>query len=123
MAVLNLELDADAEPAASDLLLATRDGELVWRGQACTDAWQAGLRLRDRWRGEWTDALWAMSLAVLDAELASHGLRREGQPTVDVVPEPAGFCTRLAVRAPVIPSPADDVGPLLGAATVARPMT
>lgn len=118
-AQLTLELDVDAEPGASDLLLATRDGELVWRGQACTDAWRAGLRLRARWQGDWDDALWAMALAVLDAELATHGLRREDQPPVAC--ETAGSTTRLHVRARVIPAPA--AGALRGAATVARPMT
>ncbi|WP_298459841.1 hypothetical protein [uncultured Cellulomonas sp.] len=104
-ALLTLELDADAQPATSDLVLATRDGELVWRGQACADAWRAGLRLRARWQGGWGDALWAMTLAVLDVELATHGLRREGLRPVDVVPQAAGALTRLQVRAPVVPAP------------------
>ena len=102
-ALLTLELDTAAEPCGSDLALATRAGEVVWRGEACPDAWHAGLRLRARWQGQWTDALWAMTVAVLDAELAMHGLRREKHPTVDVTTRPHPDGTVLSVQCPVIP--------------------
>ncbi len=102
-ATLTLELDGDAAPTASDLLLSTRAGETVWRGEAGPAAWHAGLRLRARWQGTWDDALWAMTLAVLDAELAVQGLRRDGDPRVDVRPAPHGPGTLTQVVCPVVP--------------------
>ena len=102
---LTLALDAHADPEESDLTLATRTGEVVWRGQVCREAWRAGLRLRARWQGTWPDALWAMTLAVLDAELATHGLRREGDPRVDVTAVPGPGGTQLTVACRVVPCP------------------
>jgi hypothetical protein len=100
---LTLELDPGAEPCGSALALATRAGEVVWQGDACADSWQAGLRLRARWQGQWSDALWAMTVAVLDAELTTHGLRREKRPDVDVAIHTHPGGTVLSVRCPVVP--------------------
>lgn len=102
-ALLTLDLDTAADPCGSELALATRAGEVVWRGEAGADAWHAGLRLRARWQGQWSDALWAMTVAVLDAELAVHGLRREKHPPVDVSARTHPGGTALTVRCPVIP--------------------
>jgi hypothetical protein len=100
---LTLELDTGADPCGSALALATRAGEVVWQGEACPEAWQAGLRLRARWQGQWSDALWAMTVAVLDAELTKHGLRREKRPDVDVAIHDHAGGTVLSLRCPVIP--------------------
>ena len=103
MAHLTLELDPGADPCGSALALATRAGEVVWRGEACPEAWHAGLRLRARWQGQWSDALWAMTVAVLDAELTTHGLRREKRPDVDVAIHTHPGGTVLSAECPVIP--------------------
>ena len=102
-AVLTLELDTAADPRGSELALATRLGEVVWVGEACPDAWRAGLRLRTRWQGQGSDALWAMTVAVLDAELERQGLRRERHPAVEVSTRTHAEGTVLSVRCPVIP--------------------
>ena len=106
-AVLRLELDPDARPAGSELALTTRTGEPVWSGPAGGDSWRTGLRLRARWQGSWADALWAMTVAVLDAELATHGLRRERDRATDVRTDVRtdadGDATALTVRCSVVP--------------------
>jgi hypothetical protein len=84
IAALTLRLDADGDPRESDLLLTTRDGEAVWRGEVGPDAWRAGIRLRSRCQGSWQDAQWLMTRTLLEAELASHGLGWDGAPDLDV---------------------------------------
>ncbi len=103
-AALVLRLDADGDPRDSDLSLATRGGEVVWRGEVGEDAWRAGLRLRSRCRGTREDAHWLMARAVLEAELAVHGLGRDGTPhlDVDITPTPTGLT--LATTCRVIPA-------------------
>ena len=100
-ATLCLRLDPDGRPADSDLSLATRDGEVVWRGQASPGAWVVGLRMRDRCTGTWEDALWLLTRALLEAELLTHGLHRVGpaELQVDVTGGPDGAVveTRCAV--------------------------
>jgi hypothetical protein len=102
-AQLCLRLDPDGRPVDSDLTLATRPGEVVWRGQVSPDAWVVGLRLRARCTGEPADALWLLTRALLEAELATHGLHREGPRDlrVDVTAGPDG-CV-LETRCGVIP--------------------
>lgn len=102
-ASLCLRLDPQDRPAESDLTLATRDGEVVWRGQATPGAWLLGLRMRDRCTGSREDALWLMTRALLEAELVTHGLHRDGPVDlrVDVVTGPDG--TSVETRCGVIP--------------------
>jgi hypothetical protein len=104
-AALTLRLDADGDPRHSDLVLATRAGEVVWRGEVGPDAWQAGMRLRSRCQGSWEDAHWLMTRALLEAALASHGLGRDGSPNldVDITTTPDGLVLAAACR--VIPAP------------------
>ena len=104
-ATLTLRLSSDGSPVGSDLTLATRAGEVVWRGQVGADAWRAGLRLRSRCQGSWQDAHWLMARTLLEAELATHGLGRDGNPDLDVevVLEPDGV--RVLARCRVIPQP------------------
>ncbi|GAA2725457.1 hypothetical protein [Cellulomonas aerilata] len=83
-AALMLSLDADGDPRDSDLTLATRDGEVVWRGQVGQEAWRAGLRLRTRCQSTWHDAHWLLTRMLLETELAAHGLGRDGPPDLDV---------------------------------------
>lgn len=102
-AALCLRLDPRGRPVESDLRLATRDGEVVWRGQVSPAAWLSGLRMRERCTGSWDDALWLMTRALLEAELATHGLHRVGPPDlrVDVDTGPDG--SMLDTRCGVIP--------------------
>jgi hypothetical protein len=83
-AALTLRLDADGGPRGSELVLATRAGEVVWRGEVGEQAWHVGLRLRGRCQGSWEDAHWLMTRALLEAQLAAHGLGRDGAPDLDV---------------------------------------
>lgn len=105
-ASLTLRLGADGDPLDSDLILSTRDGEVVWRGQVGDDAWRAGQRLRARCQGSWHDAQWLLARTLLEAELATHGLGRDGAPDLDVTitPDDDGAVT-LATRCRVIPAP------------------
>ncbi len=102
-AALCLRLDPDDRPAESDLVLATRDGEVIWRGQVSPGAWLLGLRMRDRCTGAREDALWLLARAVLEAELTTHGLHRDGRHDLplDVTTGPDG--TALETRCGVVP--------------------
>jgi hypothetical protein len=102
-AALCLRLDPHGRPADSDLTLATRAGEVVWRGQVSPGAWVVGLRLRDRCTGTRADALWLLTRALLEAELVTHGLHREGPRDLHVdVTDGAEGCV-LDTRCGVIP--------------------
>ncbi len=102
-AALCVRLDAQDRPAESDLVLATRDGEVVWRGQVSAGAWLLGLRMRARCTGPRDDGLWVMVRALLEAELAGHGLHVDGRGDLplDVASEPDGCC--LTTRCGVVP--------------------
>jgi hypothetical protein len=127
-ATLCLRLDPDGRPADSDLSLATRDGEVVWRGQASPGAWVVGLRMRDRCTGSADDALWLLTRALLEVELAAHGLHRDGRGDlrVDVARDPQGTTLRArcgvhpvglgldAARTPPSRRPCDAVGSTRG---------
>lgn len=114
-AVLTLRLDTEGEPRGSELVLATRDGEVVWRGEVGQSAWLTGLRMRGRCQGSWEDAYWLLTRTLLETELASHGLGRDGAPDldVDITTTPDGLV--LSSRCRVIPAPAY---PLLADTTV-----
>jgi hypothetical protein len=103
-ATLTLRLDGAGEPRESELVLATRDGEVVWHGEVGAGAWRAGLRLRTRCQGTWQDAHWLMTRTLLETELASHGLSRDGAPELDVemTPSPDGVTVTTTCR--VIPA-------------------
>ena len=103
IATLCLCLDPQGRPTESDLTLATRDGEVVWRGRTSPGAWLVGLRMRGRCTGSPQDALWLMTRALLEAELVTHGLHRDGSPDlrVDVSTGPEG--TTVRTRCGVIP--------------------
>jgi hypothetical protein len=103
-AALTLCLDADGAPGESDLTLTTRDGEVVWRGQVGAGAWRAGLRLRSRCQGTWQDAHWLMTRTLLETELASHGLSRDGAPDLDVRITAAPVGLTVATTCRVIPA-------------------
>ena len=102
-ASLVLRLAADGSPGDSDLTLATRDGEVVWRGQVGLDAWRAGLRLRGRCQSTWEDALWLMTRTLLETELGSHGLARDGSPDLEIDVRPGDDGVRVATGCRVIP--------------------
>jgi hypothetical protein len=102
-AALCLRLDPEGRPADSDLVLATRAGEAVWRGQVTPGSWLTGLRMRKRCTGSWEDSLWLMTRALLETELGTHGLYRVGRADlrVDVATGPDG--ATLDTRCDVIP--------------------
>lgn len=104
-ATLVLRLDPDGDPVDSDLTLATRDGEVVWRGQVAPDSWHAGLRMRGRCQTTWQDAQWLLTRTLLEAELASHGLGCDGSPDLDVHIAPDDDGLTLTTTCRVIPAP------------------
>ena len=117
-ATLCLRLDGDGRPADSDLALATRDGHVVWRGQVSPAAWLVGLRMRARCSGSVEDGLWLLARALLEAELTTHGLHRDGRADLRVDMVRAAEGTTLQTRCDVHP-----MAQLAGAHALAQVLT